>query len=117
MSTLAGSAFLLPVLFFEVALIQNVPLPAAGWDLPRQRGDLAADHFVELGLTIAVGIEPALDLVQREALVGDLGQPFAPQRTHDFMGQVREPPLAETDHSVKPRSLARRALMPSTILR
>src|SRR3954468_13465119 len=117
MSTLRGSAFLFPVLFFEVALVEDVPLAAARRDLAGQRGDLAPDQLVELGLTVAIRIEPALDLVQRQSLVGNLRKPFAPQRADDLVREMGESALAETNHKVKPRSLAIRALMPSTILR
>src|SRR5215510_4937103 len=111
------SGFLFAVLLFEVALVQDIPFAAAGWHLARQGRDLAPNDFVELGLALALRFQGALDLGEHMPLALDLRQAFLAQHRHDLVRKVGQAAFAEPDHSVKPRSLARRALMPSMRLR
>src|SRR5512143_2024098 len=70
----SAAGFLLAAFFLVVLAVQDLPLPAPGWHLAGQRGDLAPHRGIDAVVGDMVQRQHPLDLPEREPFVLALGE-------------------------------------------
>ena len=77
-----------PVFFFEVPLVQNVPLRASRWDIPFQRSDLLAHDVVDLVPALVLRFEDPFDFVQDVFVALYISEALFLEDTNHFVCQI-----------------------------